>query len=186
MGQLVHPVALRGIVAQVDEHLRFVVVEPRGVVDDRLAVEPLVQIGPGLFRKVLFGDTGHRRVAQTPPRKEILRRTQCCRQREQQNRSLHVCSFFGSSGICPVLNIYGSGGKKFSPRCYFLNVPINFFRIIRRNGAQAVDVVRIVGRVDVLVDGKDAHFHACRRIVVDSPTARCPPCRRTRCSKRRC
>ena len=38
-----------------------------------------------------------------------------------------VCSFFGSSGICPVLNIYGSGGKKFSPRCYFLNVPINFF-----------------------------------------------------------
>ena len=127
MGQLVHPVALRGIVAQVDEHLRFVIVEPRGVVDDRLAVEPLVQIGPGLFRKVLFGDTGHRRVAQTPPRKEILRRTQCCRQREQQNRSLHVCSFFGSSGICPVLNIYGSGGKKFSPRCYFLNVPINFF-----------------------------------------------------------
>ena len=102
-------------------------VHPRGVVDDRLAVEPLVQIGPGLFRKVLFGDTGHRRMAQTPPRKEILRRTQCCRQREQQNRSLHVCSFFGSSGICPVLNIYGSGGKKFSPRCYFLNVPINFF-----------------------------------------------------------
>ena len=126
-GVLRHPVALRGIVAQVDEHLRFVVVEPRGVVDDRLAVEPLVQIGPGLFRKVLFGDTGHRRMAQTPPRKEILRRTQCCRQREQQNRSLHVCSFFGSSGICPVLNIYGSGGKKFSPRCYFLNVPINFF-----------------------------------------------------------
>ena len=47
--------------------------------------------------------------------------------------------------------------------------PDQFFRIIRRNGAQAVDVVRIVGRVDVLVDGKDAHFHACRRIVVDSP-----------------
>jgi len=49
MGQLVHPVALRGIVAQVDEHLRFVVVEPRGVVDDRLPSSHLSRLALAFF-----------------------------------------------------------------------------------------------------------------------------------------
>lgn len=126
VGQHVHAGTVGGRIAQIDEHLGLVIVHPRSVIDNRAAVEQFVQIGFGLFRQVLLGQTGDGGVSQPAPREGALSGRQCGEGRDEKE-SLHVLRCFvvfsfrpmrGAEACHNIIPCCGakhlSGGGKFS------------------------------------------------------------------------